>query len=423
MIKVHKRIIYLAVLVLCALVTSIQAQVKGLDLLGDNEKITIPFSHDQGFMIVKIRLQKTFPMRFIFDTGAEHTIIFNKMYSDMLRLPYDRKIPILGADLSQEMYANIVRNIYLDLQGAKSVKRDILVLEKNYLRLFETAGIHVDGIIGGEFFRGLVVEIDYKKKNITLHHPHSWDESNYKKYTPFDIKVINYKPYVTVKSIHSQDTTDLDLLVDTGASLTFLLHANSDNSLALPDYVIPGNLGSGLGGDVMGFMGLVEKIKMGKFEFNNVFTSFQDIDPGMIRENEFFRNGLIGNVLLSRFKVVINYIDNKMYLKAEGKYNKKFKYDMSGLTFYAYGPNLNNFYVKSVIIKSPAYEAGVRAGDKIVSICKRPNKKWTLEQITALLKKKDNMKVKMVVERDGVLIPIEFRLRDLLDQKKKKNTL
>lgn len=423
MLKVHKRISVLIVAITFLMACNVNGQVKGLDLLGDSKSLTIPFTLEQGFMVVKIRLQKTFPMRFIFDTGAEHTIIFNKMYSDMLKLPYDRKIPIIGADLSQEMYANIIRNIYMDLNGASSVRRDILVLEKNYLRLFETAGIYVDGIIGGEFFRGLVIEINYKKKEITLHHPHFWDESKYKKYESFDIDVVNYKPYLKALTVQEGKTTMLNLLVDTGASLTFLLHANSDSTLTLPDYVIPGSLGSGLGGEVMGFMGLMDEIKIGKFEFKNVFTSFQDIDPSVIRDNEFFRNGLIGNVLLSRFKVVINYTDNKLYLKAERKYNKKFEYDKSGITLYAFGPKLNNFFVKSVIIESPAYEAGIRPGDRIISICKKMHNKWSLEQISALLKKKDGNEIIMIVEREGLFIPIEFKLRDLLKKKKKDNTL
>ena len=423
MIKVHKRNILLLIFILLASLPGATGQIRGLDLLGPNKKITIPFTHEQGFMIVKIRMQKTFPMRFIFDTGAEHTIIFNKMYSDILKLPYDRKIPIIGADLSKEMYANIVRNIYMDIKGAASVKRDILVLEKNYLRLFETAGIHVDGIVGGEFFRGLVLEIDYKKKKIILYHPDYWDEKNYKGYSSFDIDVINYKPYLQVTTINNRDTADIRLLIDTGASLTFLLHSNSDPSLKIPEFVIPGNLGSGLGGEVMGFMGLVDHIKFGKFQFNNVFTSFQNINPTILRENEFFRNGLVGNVLLARFKVVINYTKSKLYLKANRKYNKKFEYDKSGLTFYSYGPHLNNFFVKSVIIGSPAYRAGIRAGDKVLDVCKRNHKKWTLEQITALLKKKEGKKIKMTVERDGIKIPIEFKLEDLLKEKKKANTL
>ncbi|NNF35716.1 MAG: PDZ domain-containing protein [Saprospiraceae bacterium] len=423
MLKVHKRISVLFIAITFLVTGNVCGQVKGLDLLGDSKSLTIPFSLEQGFMVVKIRLQKTFPMKFIFDTGAEHTIIFNKMYSDMLKLPYDRKIPILGADLSQEMYANIIRNIYMDLKGASSVRRDILVLEKNYLRLFETAGIYVDGIIGGEFFRGLVIEIDYKKKEIVLHHPNYWNDNNYKNYESFDIEVVNYKPYLKARTIQEGDTTQLNLLVDTGASLTFLLHANSDSTLTLPDYVIPGSLGSGLGGEVMGFMGLMDEIKLGKFEFKNVFTSFQDIDPAIIRANEYFRNGLIGNVLLSRFKVVINYTDNKLYLKANRKYNKKFEYDKSGITLYAFGPHLNNFFVKSVIIESPAYEAGIRPGDRIITICKKMHKNWSLEQISALLKKKEGQEIMMIVEREGLFIPIEFKLRDLLKKKKKADTL
>jgi len=96
----------------------------------------------------------------IFDTGAEHTLFFDKTLTDMLNIEYERQIKVVGSDLSIEMFAQIARSISITLPNDITVKRDIVVLEDDYLHFKENNGIKVDGILGGEFFKGLVVVIN-----------------------------------------------------------------------------------------------------------------------------------------------------------------------------------------------------------------------------------------------------------------------
>ena len=389
-------------------------QVKGLDLLGHKKKIHIPFTMDQGFILVKLYVEYTFPMRFIFDTGAEHTIIFNKMYGDMLNFEYERKVPIMGSDLSQEMFAHIVRNITVDLEGAYQVNRDFLVLDKDYLKIFESTGIVVDGILGGEFFRGLVLEIDYKKNRLVLHHPDHFQAPSSKKYEMLDLTIHNNKPYLQAEAASLRDTAGLNLLLDTGASLTFLIHANTHPALYIPELVIPGHIGYGLGGSVVGYLGMMDFIQFGTFSYETVLTSFQDIS-GSVMENEgYFRNGIIGNLALSRFHIYIDYHRSKLYINATTKYNQKFDYDKSGLSIIAFGQGLSNFYVRNVLENSPAFRAGVQEGDKIVKFLRKKKDKLTINYINKKLKQKEGKKIKMVIERNEQEMTFEFLLEDML---------
>jgi len=138
------------------------------DLLGDKEEIHLPFKMQNGFIVLDIQFNRFFPLRMIFDTGAEHTILFDKTLTDLLNIPYEREIRVMGSDLSVEMYAQIVRNISFTLSNETVVKRDIIVLNEDYIHLNENHGIDVNGIIGGEFFKGLVVHINYRKRRIEL---------------------------------------------------------------------------------------------------------------------------------------------------------------------------------------------------------------------------------------------------------------
>ena len=370
-----------------------------------------------GFIIVKLLFGGKLPVKFIFDTGAEHTILFHKSYSDLLRTKYSKRIEIKGSDLRANQYALVARNIKLKLEDQIMVKRDVLVLE-NFMELFqESLGIDIDGIIGGSFFRAMVLEIDYRKEVIRIFDPNKY-KMNKKGYTELDIDVKRNKPYIMASSVFNlSDTIKTKLLLDTGASIPFLLHANTDSALVIPEYVLSGPIGQGITGQLEGYIGKIRGLKFGPFAFNGILTLFQDLP---VANNETFvltRNGIIGNDLLSRFSVIIHYLREKIYLKPYKKnYNEDFEYDKSGMIIYAIGADLRQFYVKTVIPGTPAYQAGIQTGDIIKKIGMWKDKFWTLEKINNLLQKKDGKKIKMVIERDGEKIKKTFILKDFFSE-------
>ncbi len=394
----------------------VSSQPIGIDLLGGGYSTEIPFKIKNGFIVVKLLFGGKVPVNFIYDTGAEHTILFHKSYSDLLGIDYAKRIEIKGSDLNANQYALVARNINMRIEDQLMVKRDVLVLE-NFMELFqESLGIDIDGIIGGSFFRAMVVEIDYRKKVLKLYDPNRF-EMNRKGYTLMDIEIKRNKPYLLASSIFNlNDTIKTKLLIDTGASIPFLLHANTDSALVIPEHVLSGPIGQGITGQLEGFIGKIRGLEFGPYEFNGILTLFQDLP---ISDNENFvltRNGIIGNDLLSRFSVIIHYLRGELYLKPyKKKYNEDFDYDKSGMIIYAFGAELNQFYVKTVIPGTPAFEVGIMPGDIIKKIGIWKDKFWTLEKLNSLLQKKDGKKIRMVIERNGAKIKKSFRLRDFFN--------
>lgn len=377
------------------------------------DKVTIPFEFKQGFIIVKIKMENILPLEFIFDTGAEHTILFKRQYTDIMGIEYSKRIKIIGSDLSQQLFALIARGVKLKLSNLKTVKRDIVVLEDNISLLDEAMGFDVDGILGGSFFRGLVIKIDYKKKKISLYRPDKYYPPKDDELIEFDVDIIKNKPYLkTITNLTDKNQVETNLLVDTGAGLTYLLHANSDSLLKIPDYSIKGSVGYGISGPIEGYLGKIPRLDIGPFYFKNILTSFQDVDSVAINKSDIRRNGILGNKLLSRFEVTIDYLRHKMYLKARKKYNEGFEYDKSGLVIFALGKNLNEFYVKDVLPESPAAEADFRKGDIIKKINCFKSKYWSLEKLNRVLQKKEGKRIKMIIERNGEKIKKKFYLKD-----------
>ncbi|MEE9437563.1 MAG: PDZ domain-containing protein, partial [Saprospiraceae bacterium] len=287
-----------------------------------------------------------------------------------------------------------------------------IVLQNDLSNLDQIVGQQIDGILGGDFLKGLIIEINFKKFKLSFHHPDFYKIEP--EYTQLDLTIKNFKPYLKTTTTVQNKTDTLLYLLDTGASIGLLIHSNK-NDFTLPKNAIAGALGKGLGGELTGYIGYINRLKIGPYAIKNIITNFQEIDTAYIDNKNIIRDGIIGNLLLSRFIIVIDYVKEKCYLKPLKTLNDKFDYDKSGLIIYASGSNFKDFYVKSVIPKSPASIAGIESGDKIIKIGFFPATWCTLQEILSKLQGKDGKLIKIKILRNEVEIKFQFRLKNLLE--------
>lgn len=387
------------------------AQPLAFDLLNHKKEIEVPFKQSNGFILLEVRLANTFPLTFLFDTGAENTILFHKEYSDILNIKYDKKIKIHGADLSTDLYAHVARNMDISIENTIYGTRDILVLDKQSLELPNVMGINIDGIIGGSFFRGLVISIDYDKEKIKFIDPLKFKPPS--DFSELDLEINGNKPYLMSKTYTAPDRiTESKLLLDTGSAIPLLLHTNADTSFVLPPNLMIGSLGTGLGGLILGFKGKLHKVEFGRFAFENVITAFQEIDSTFLANGMLIRDGLLGNELLSRFEVIIDYFRSKLYLKPNKDYTKAFKYDRSGIILFALGRKFNQFVINAIIDGSPAHKADLRQGDKILKMGCWKSKFWSLGRINSTFSSQKRKKIRLQIERNGEKLKKVFYLDD-----------
>ncbi|MEO1258016.1 MAG: PDZ domain-containing protein [Bacteroidota bacterium] len=377
------------------------------------KKIDLPFEYKNNLIIVDVTLNRLFPLKFIFDTGAENTILAKREVTDMLKVAYEREFKLLGSDMTTELTAYLVRDIHFKSHDLVIPSHGMLVLKEDYFRFEEVAGIEVHGILGADVFRNLVVRINYDRKIITLSKRPYFKRPN--DYEEIPIEVSRSKPYIRTKLQISPDSTlSVKLLLDSGAMLPFILNTNTDSSLHLPPTVINGKLGAGLGGYLEGFVGRVHSLDFGSKNFKEVVTNFQDISAAIDTSLLNGRNGIIGNQILNRFHIIFDYPTEKIYVKPNRRYKNKFKFDKSGMVIIAADINLNSFIVHEVIANSPAYEAGVKPGDKLTSINGLPPALLSLNNINKILSKREGKKIKLRVKRNEERILFKFKLRKLI---------
>src|SRR5690606_31180997 len=75
--------------------------------------------------------------------------------------------------------------------------------------------------------------------------------------------------------------------------------------------------------------------------------------------------GLIGNDLLRRFNLILNYEKREIHLTPNSHFHDPFDYSYTGLGIYYYNGIIE---ISDVIKDSPGDKAGLEAGDIIVSI-------------------------------------------------------
>ncbi len=376
------------------------------------DQVQIPYETTGDFMILDVRFKNVLPLKFIYDTGSEHTILFKKEFADLLGIEYQKRIPLMGSDLSQEIYGYIARGISLNIEGVAVALTDILVLEEDYMRLEEFTGINIDGIIGANVFRYFINFVNARKGRIHLINPNKFTPP--KKYNKVPIRIYKNKPYIQANAKISSGDVELHLLLDTGAGLPLLLYSNSHSDLKLPDKTIPGHLGMGLGGSLLGYIGRIDHFSFSNYDFANLITSFQEIEIDSTTPLALNRNGIIGNSLLSRFNYYIDYYREEMYMKPLRKFKRKFNYDKSGLIIVATGHNLRDFIVQRIVPGSPAEEAGFEPGDALRKIQGIPSTFYSLTAINSLLSSRENKKIKITVTREGERLKMKFRLRSLI---------
>lgn len=378
------------------------------------DPIQIPFQYAQSFILIEVKINQLVKVKLIFDTGAEHHILFDRIYTDLFDGIYTREVKVMGADLDRELNAMVT----LPLKNSFPVIGDLqfpwVVLNEPGMSMSGWIGEEVHGILSAQCFSNYFLEIDYGR-NLLILHDHLKDRK-VQKYKSCPMRLIKNKPYIQsgIMARETSDTVILDLLLDTGAGVPLLLYEGEKRGIPIPDKVIPGSLGSGLGGKLDGVVGKISELCFCDFVQREVPSYFQSLHGKYVEKELQVKQGIIGNQILEFYSVILDYRNERVYFKSSSKRSGKFRFDKSGMSLVAGGTRFRNFYITQIIPGSPADEIGLLPGDEIIKMNLRSGEFLSLTAIQKILSSKSGDRVKLKILRNREILRKEIVLRDLI---------
>jgi hypothetical protein len=240
---------------------------------------------------------------------------------------------------------------------------------------------NVVGMLGTPFLRRFVVEIDYQAQRLTMREPQSYAYTGSGSIIPLEFPEETPAAKLSV-TIGARAPLEVKLCVDTGASQTLILNPDfveKHQLLASTEGMLKMDAGS-LAGRVNYFKSRAREVKLGRFALPDMLTDLSV--PGGAK-NRLGLNGVVGNALLKRFKVILDYERSRMILEPSELFGVPADYDWTGMWIVAEG---KTYKLSQVFDGSQAGRAGLQAGDIILAVDERPTAQMSLNELRKIFK-------------------------------------
>lgn len=339
-------------------------------------------------------------LNFILDTGSGGISLDSATCSRYNIMPSNSDTIVTGMGSAHK--AKFIYDRQLIFPGLTVSNLDFHV--NNYELLSSVYGEKIDGIIGYSFFRQFIVKVNFDSLVLEI-------------FKPGEIKYprggTTLRPAFTALPIQNLTVKDgrklnFNFYFDTGAGLCFLMNdAFAKDSAVLSGKRKPINTqAEGMGGKLQMQLTVVKMLQIGGYKFRNV--------PTYIFKDDFnvtsypYVGGLLGNDLLRRFNLVINYPQREIHLQPNSHFFDPFDYAYTGMAAYYVDGKI---YVEEVVSGSPAEKAGLKINDVLLAVGN--NFSNNIMQYKTILQS-PNEKISLIVSRNGEILKLYIKPMSIL---------
>jgi hypothetical protein len=347
--------------------------------------VTIPFELVNRHIVLKVQVDNSRPLAFVLDTGDQLAII-NLDRAKELGLKLRGEIHMGGAGSSISTGAFVTGSSFTipGFPGFSQPLNAALPIG----RMAPRFGQDFDGIIGSEFIKQFVLELDYQARVLKL-----YDKDKFVYSGPGESIPISLSPA-------GHPIIEAELTTIGGAPVTgkFVFDIGSGGALALySPFVSRQNLLTpklqtikaigvgGAGGEVTARIGRVSQLKIGRSAINRPITLFAEDKTGAFADAALVGN--IGQQIAGKFRLFFDYSHLRIVFEPNSSYNESFDRAFGGLALVAEGKDYRTFRVTDVLENSPSTEAGLQKDDVITAIDGRAAADLSLTRIIELFER------------------------------------
>ncbi|MGB2807844.1 MAG: aspartyl protease family protein [Sedimentisphaerales bacterium] len=324
---------------------------------------------------------------FVLDTGSSHTVYDTSLRHELGEVKKIEKALTLGSPIKAEIFD--APEAFLGPLNLKD-SNEVSCLDLKMLSLID--GNTISGIIGMNFLKKYVIQIDFDQGTLSFLQPVEGQNTDWGIELLLKYDRLGW-PHITSDIL---DNINVNFVIDTGSNSTGALASDIfDKFISEKKLNTSESLFATASGVIQNRECRIDSISVGSFEYEELIFS----------EANWSHLGLL---FLSRHTVTFDFPNSRIYLRKGKDFKKIDETDMSGLHLLHI---TGNTVVYSVDEGSPALEAGIGPKDIILKVNEKDASKYDMWELRRLLMSGDKQNITMTIKDSNDVKDVSFLLK------------
>lgn len=322
---------------------------------GESGSTSVPFWLEGNHVLFAAKINGKGPFTMILDTGGQAVLTVATAKALAVQATGNTAVGGVGDGVEGSGYVH-----GLDVQIGDFTLHDQTAMILDLPNLPPPARA-MQGMLGYELLRRVIVKVDYKTNMLTLSDPKTFDRKHAGIAIPFDYS--DHMPEVAgsfegIKGRFRIDTgSGSELVVSSPAVLQHGLRQRHPVGVRRTS-------AGGIGGTTTAYMTRSDDLTIGAIRFDHFVTNLSSQKGGAFADPSY--TGNVGGGLLKRYVVTFDYPRQSLYFQQRADIvDDTGNYDRAGISIQAVAGGLG---IGEIVAGGPAEAAGLRAGDVLSAV-------------------------------------------------------
>jgi hypothetical protein len=348
------------------------------------------------------------PADFVYDTGASITVI-DSDYAAKIGLKSAGAMRAQGGASSGNASFSTLDRLRIEASDGDGVElhdvKAVVVSVNPALAPFFWRDCA--GIVGFDVIGQFVNRVDFDARQLVFYDPHTFAYAG--NGTALPMTLAGNTPVVKI-SVDGQYEGSARVDVGSGSMLDLHTPFVKQHALVAKSTKNVAEMGSGIGGTFESRIARMRSIEIGPYKVEDPLVGLSTVDRGALASQDYAGN--IGNGLLERFTLTLDYEHRQIWLEPGARYAERPRFSQLGADLLKYGDAVK---AAQVLPGSPAARAGLKDGDVVTAVDGQPTGKLDADQLDRLFEDgPPGSTVSITVSRNGKQKTLSMKLEEIL---------